>query len=115
MMLSEQSSGPIFVTVNLPTVRLPPSTGQYCYQRTASRLLTSAKQVILDLFVNHAVNRVTRKFRINFMKFLEDLGLEIKNNELCRCACEYLTVTQDNLNRFFRIFVSLVVKCCMHS
>lgn len=49
------------------------------------------------------------------MKFLEDLGLEIKNNELCRCACEYLTVTQDNLNRFFRIFVSLVVKCCMHS
>lgn len=30
-MLSEHSSGPIFVTVNFPATTLPPSIGQYCY------------------------------------------------------------------------------------
>ena len=53
IMLSDEISGPMFVTVNLPTTTLPPSTGQYCYPHTHTSHPYKPTRIIM-LFISHS-------------------------------------------------------------
>jgi len=53
-MLSDEISGPMFVTVNFPTTRLPPSTGQYCYPRKQTHITRTQVTRIIRPIIRHS-------------------------------------------------------------